>query len=237
MASGVHHPGSRPRRMGSSTRYAEAVATAMIATRRTRQERVPLQVGAGAATAPARGASTRGTCRRRCGPRSAAVATQHRDQTGCAGRLATQAMTPAVHRAATRNPPRNTHSEVCGDEQPTTTPCRRRRRRPSATRSAGRRERTGRAPQHAPDGEGGADQDRLGAGVAAVEGRAWCRPRRGSAPPSTTPMPPRRRRRWRRARAGDGAASLVVTGVVVAVDATTPTPSSARRGASGVGGA
>jgi hypothetical protein len=35
MASGAHHPGRCPLRMGSSTRYADAVATAMIAARRT----------------------------------------------------------------------------------------------------------------------------------------------------------------------------------------------------------
>ncbi len=41
MATGVHHVGSRPRRMGSSTRYADAVATPMMAARRTPRSGYP----------------------------------------------------------------------------------------------------------------------------------------------------------------------------------------------------
>ena len=41
MASGAHHSGRCPLRMGSSTRYAEAVATAMIMARRAPRSVIP----------------------------------------------------------------------------------------------------------------------------------------------------------------------------------------------------
>ncbi len=77
-------------------------------------------------------------------------------------------MTPALHRAAARNPPRNTASEFCGHEQPQRG-CPHHADDAAPAQESPSTCRARRPPQRAPDRQCGTDQHGLGAGVAGVE--------------------------------------------------------------------
>ena len=152
------------------------------------------------------------------------------------GRLATQAMTPAVHRAATKKPPRNTSNELAGTSAHSsavpTTPA-----TPQLhTAARARRERAG--PHNTlPMARAAPDQDRLGPGVTGVEAARRCRHRHGSATPSTAPRPPHRPRRRRRAPSGDAPITAAASADSVASDPLTRTPTGAATARPGGGAA